>query len=567
MSSNIKSIPSDKKFKGAPPADQNFSVTLDQQYLEMIEGDRSVPLNLAERFNDERQNLSLYRIYGKLQPYVDNAYSGQAQQLASALIYNLYSLGAIDYSDPTNIQYLGYPEFKEFDFIRKDVDDAVADETNWNLYISVPSTCNSTQQFTYQPFINSTPLIFVAGDGIPFYIKNITVKGKKLIEFNCGAPHGLKVGEYVKLTIRNYPFNNNQNTYPVYSVGNQKRKSNDTVFTVFIPSINLMGPTIPEEELGVFKRQLILSESSSISSYYIIEHEIITNVKDYNINKCAFAEGVFKEVSKFQPAAENPDGKDRDSVKVAYPTYVYTFVEDIHSERYLDNLQRPLTSLYVTIMLRNNVGYFNYPPNYGWDWNFPYDFIDSSVQTINYTVRGHAGDPQPISGIILPNPPNANINSGKALQPGDRLRGAFTEYNKYELKERTISTIHHSFTFNTNVFTTVNDGYVYTPHYEVPLRVYSDYIENGDISKVANVPNYATYFENEKIWKWRDIYDIGFIEGNTGVDYPFLNTAHYPKRDIDFFIHRGNRSTAFNNTISVSGASLTLQNFNTDGCE
>ena len=45
-----------------------------------------------------------------------------------------------------------------------------------------------------------------------------------------------------------------------------------------------MGPTIPEEELGVFKRQLILSESSSISSYYVIEHEIITNVKDYNLN-------------------------------------------------------------------------------------------------------------------------------------------------------------------------------------------------------------------------------------------------------------------------------------------
>ena len=108
MSKNIKIIPADKKFKGAPPLDQKINIELEQQSLELIEGDRSVPLNLAERFNDERQNISLYRFYGKLQPYVDNAYSGQAFQTASRLFYNLYSVGNINY-----LQWYGYPEFRE----------------------------------------------------------------------------------------------------------------------------------------------------------------------------------------------------------------------------------------------------------------------------------------------------------------------------------------------------------------------------------------------------------------------------------------------------------------------
>jgi len=564
MSKNLKIIPADKKFKGAPPLDQKINIELEQQSLELIEGDRSVPLNLAERFNDERQNISLYRFYGKLQPYVDNAYSGQAFQTASKLFYNLYSVGNINY-----LQWYGYPEFREFDFIRNDVDESVSDETNWNLYITIPATCNAQQPMVYQPVEYGEILNFVAQDGIPFFINNISKGGKTLIEINCGAPHGLKVGEYVVLKIKNYPFPNNINTFPVYSIGNQKRNSEKTIFSVFIPAVNLVGPAIPQGSVGVLKRQLILNDPTSISSYYVIEHEIITNVKDYNLNKAAFAEGVFKDVTKFQDGSVNPNGKERESVKVAYPTYLYSFVEDIDVKEYLDHLKRPLTTVYVTVMLRNNRGYFEYPPRYGWTWNYPYNFADPNISS--QIVRGHSGDLQPVSGIILPVPTNPSVNSGKPLQVGDRLRGAFTEYNKYELKERTISDIKHKFNFNSTVFgvigTTGGPSYVYKPHYNVPLRVFSNYIENGQSDTVANIPSYSTYFEDEKVWKWRDIYDIGFVEGGHGVDYPFLNTTHYPKRDIDFFVHRLVRSTAFNTTVNVSGASQTFENFIIDGCE
>ena len=556
MNKIIKTIPADLKFKGAPPLDENFNIELEQQFLELIEGDRSVPLNLAERFNDERQNISLYRIYGKLQTYMDNAYSGNADPSISNLFYNLYSTGEFG---------VGFPEYKEFDFIRTDVDESVGDETNWNLYITIPATCNAVQPMVYQPEEGGSSLNFIASDGIPFNVKNVTVGGKQLIEINCGAPHGVKVGEYVKLNFHTaYTFTPAGDTFPIYSIGNGTYKSEERIFSLFIPKVNLMSP-IPQGALGTFKRQLVLNDVTSISSYYVIEHEILTLVKDYNLNKCAFAKGVFKKIEKFQPAIQNPDGIEREAVKVEYPTYLYTFIKDIDVKKYLDNLKRPITALYVTIMLRNNLGYFNYPPHYGWGWNFPYSFADLNIDNGNFIVRGHPGDQQPVSGIIFFQP-TPNIASGRALQVGDRLRGAFTEYNVHELKERTISEIKHKFDFNPNVFAG-SEGYVYKPHYRVPIRSYSDYIESGDPDIVANIPNYATYFTDEKIWKWRDIYDIGFIAGSIGVDYPFLNNAHYPMTDIDFFVHRTIRADAFNMTISVSAATNTLENLIIDGCE
>jgi len=556
MSNPYRIIPADKKYKGAPPVDTLLNVNLEEDSRELIEGDRSVPLNLSVRYNTERQNFSNYRLYGKIQPYIDNAFSGTASQTTSNLIYSLYTIG--DFFNGGNVQFKGYPEYKHFDFLRSDV--------------TIPTyDCDGEQPMSYTPFEGGDTLNFLANEGIPFYIRNRVVGGKKILEFTCGAPHGLKMGEYVRLNIptNQYPgFTNGKITYPIFSLGNSKRKSDKHVFNLYIPSVNNgQSPLINDNTLGLFKRQINLNDNSSVSSYYVIEHEIITDVEDYTLNKCAFAEGVFKTVKKFQSQFENPDAIERVAIKEDYPTYLYSFTKDINVKRYLDNLQRPITTLYITVMLRNNLGYLDYPPRYGWDWNFPYNFADTNFS--GNIVRGHPGDPQPISNIIYTTV--GSLNSGLPLVPGDKLRGAFTEYNKYDLKERTISDIQHSFKFNSDIFYNLDGegGYTYKPHYPVPIRTYSDYIESGDPRKIANVPDYATYFEIEKTWKWRDIYDIGFIEGNTGVDYPFINASHYPMTDISFFVNRLIRANAFINkdTYQLSAATNTNENFIEDGCE
>lgn len=572
METNYKLIPIDKQYKGAPLVDTTLDINLENTNRHLIEGDITVPLNLAERFNDERQNFSLYRIYGKLQPFIENAYSGRADQTVSNLIYNMYLTSSYLSANTTNttVNFRGYPDFSEFDFIRNDVDESVNDETNWNLYITVPTTCNELQEMSFTAEEGGLSMSFSAYEGIPYSIKNKKVGGKNLLEFTCPVPHGLQKGNYVVLDIKEpfYSFSNGITTYPVYSLGNGKRKSEKNVFNLYIPQVDIGSNPINDGTLGVFKRQLNKNDNKSISNYYVIVHEIVTNVEDYQITQCGFAEGVFKRTEKFQSKQNSPNNEDRIAVKQAYPTYVYTFTKDINVKKYLDNLKRPITTLYVTTLLRNNLGYFDYPPKYGWNWNFPYSFTDAATNT--QIVKGNPSDLQPVTGLIYTYPGGVPgpLKSGLPLVPGDKLRGAFTEYNTYELKERTISDIKHNFNFNGQVFNG-SAGYTYKPHYPVPIRVYSDYIESGDPNKIANIPNYATYFEIEKTWKWRDIYEIGFVEGNNGVDYPFLNAAHYPRKDINFFTSRTVRSTAFSSTdsISFSGANNTLENFVIDGCE
>jgi hypothetical protein len=50
-----------------------------------------------------------------------------------------------------------------------------------------------------------------------------------------------------------------------------------------------------------------------------------------------------------------------------------------------------------------------------------------------------------------------------------------------------------------------------------------------------NLPENTIFDDKDRLWKWRDVYDHGFIdqEGN-GTDFPYLNDQHYVMKDINF---------------------------------
>jgi len=580
-------------------------IPLESTSLEMIEGDRSVNLSLPDRFNEERQGMKKYRVYGKITPLLDNAYIGQATQTNSTLWRDLC------YTDPTTGEFIrtggvgmsvlqqaqyntalfnnwvGYPPFLEFDIMRNDVDEAAATTTNWNTYISYVYSCDSDVPMAYQIYEGGPIINFVSGDGIPFYIINTTNNGRKVLRFYCPVEHGLKKGEYINITqIQGYSFPNGQTTFSVYSVGDGAFKSEKKVFDIVVPSIvnttpNLGTGTVtdgspPDQTMGIFKRQLNLTEPNSISKYYVHIHKIITTLADSVINRAGFENEVFQEKSSVITRAPSESSSTefcRKCITNNSPAYLYSFTKDIDISKLIDNLGRPLSSLYVTVILRNSKGWFNYPPNKGWDWNFPMDFEDTTIQPV--IDPNNSG---PISQVF-----NAGLQTrGVELRYGDVLNGAFVEYNMFELQERRISEITHNFTWNTNIFTPaatninglgvkgfmqtddVTGGYIYQPHYEVPIRAFSTYIEAGDPNEAINVPSYSTYFETEKTWKWRDIWDIGFIEEGVGVDYPFLNGSHYPMKDIKFFIKRRIRAQLYPN---FSAITATIDNLTVDGCE
>jgi hypothetical protein len=124
-----------------------------------------------------------------------------------------------------------------------------------------------------------------------------------------------------------------------------------------------------------------------------------------------------------------------------------------------------------------------------------------------------------------------------SLNSGDVLDGYYCEWNDFEQKERVISENYHKFTFNQSNFAilginppTNQFGYYYQPHYPLKIREFSDYIEFANGSEAVIVPNYSYFSTTLNQFIWRDIYTYGFVDGTTGlgVNYPFLNEAHYP---------------------------------------
>ena len=187
------------------------------------------------------------------------------------------------------------------------------------------------------------------------------------------------------------------------------------------------------------------------------------------------------------------------------------------------------------------MGWFNRPFNtnqdksaidLGWDFNYSQDGEDtwwnhsSRVNKDNILVESYDFN-------------GKTFYYNKPLQVGQVIKGDFCEWNDYSQEEYVLSKLSHKYSFNpvlfennsTNVFPS---GYAYKPHYEIPIKAFSDYIETAETS-AQNIPDYAYFSQTDNLWRWRDLYQYGFIDVNgVGVDNPFLNNAHYPFIDILF---------------------------------
>ena len=130
--------------------------------------------------------------------------------------------------------------------------------------------------------------------------------------------------------------------------------------------------------------------------------------------------------------------------------------------------------------------------------------------------------------------------------------GAFVEYNPKEMTERIVSESFHKITNPTNIFDYEQDtnvdgfsgatsgntmGLIYQPHYRIKLRELSPYTETANTNDIFNLPENAKYDPYDKVWRWRDIYDHGYVDSDGfGTDFPFMNGNHYVKANINFYL-------------------------------
>jgi hypothetical protein len=533
---NVPLIPSRLRYAAAPATDQDLDITLNQTQQLMNEYARNSTVSLAQVYDDERQGCTVLRPTFKVTYLYGNEITGTTTYLPFQ--YNLYYVDAVE-SKNSNI-WKGFPQFYEFDFYRSDFRDGHLDYTaksaytyNWTYYLSYPYENSPNQKlFTSIYSIGS----WLAKDGIPFVINNTQINGNSVISFECIAPHGLILGEYVETSF-SY---NGGNLFEVYSLGNGLTDSNEYVFN--IQNVGFTGRTFLNGTTGTFKRVINPDNLlETTSKYYVRKHKILTDLSDMVVTKTGFEKNVFLEQRKLEYSSITPNNTTRVVQKTSSNAYNFTLKYDLNLEGILDNQKRPLSQLFLTIISKGYTGYFNEPSNgigikQGWGFN-----LAKSADTWWSQTNFDSNTNIPLSSYTKTSGVTKTFFYSSDLKKDDSIDGDFCEWNDYEQLERVVSPYYQKMKFNQNVFSTTPTpnpnapGYYYRPHLEMQIRVFSDYIETGDVENVENVPSYSYYSKTDNQFRWRDLYTYGFKDNlDRGVDYPFLNSAHYPYENAIF---------------------------------
>lgn len=525
-------------YQGAPSVNQEISISLEESSQQMIEYDRASSVNLAQVYNDERQTSTVFRPTFKLTYLYSNTLSGSTSY--TPFQYNLYYVNPE--SSMGNGIWNGLPQYYEFDFFRPNINDQHIDYKsksaytyNWTYYISYAFKNDYDKVLSYS--LNNSTLTWTASTGIPFVITNSTSNGSEIISFQCISPHGLTVGESVELSI-SY---RGTNLFQVYSLGNGLLDSQEYIFNIY--DIGYTGTTFANNVTGVFKRVINPENPNETKSkYYIRQHKILTDLQDIVMTRNGFEKNVFNEVKKFEYSSITPNQISRVSQLTSSNSYSITTNYDLDLKNLIDNQKRPLSQLFLTVINKGYSGYFNQPFNgvglkQGWKFN-----LTTPISSYWSTNNNSSNTSIPVGSYTkTSNNTTYTFYYNQDLKKDDIMDGDFCEWNDYEQLERVISPYYHKIKYNQNIFQTTNTpttnplGYYYNPHNSMTIRVFSDYVETGDLGFIDQVPSYSFFSNTDQQFRWRDLYEYGFIDNlERGVDYPFFNSAQYPFQNTIF---------------------------------
>jgi hypothetical protein len=569
--SDIRIVLGSLRYKTSTNTDLSIPTPLVQNSKNLQEFDRSIDINLAQVFDDERQKSTTFRPVCKFQLLYENAYTGSTNYppLENNLYYINENVSLLQQCNASAgaISWQGFPQYHEFDFVRSDYNvsgytqppsnhinfvSRSASTYNWNFFISYPYKNSYTKVLEYYDGVHSNAKQWVISDGIPFVVEstNTFINGNKVIRFKCPVKHGLSVGEFAKIKIVGVSVNTNE-TFQVFELGNGMPGTEEYIFNIY--DIGYPSGKFVSGYNGAFKRIINYENpNDTTSKYYVLQHKLLTNVNDAVMVNAGFEQNIFGMKKKFESPVYTPNNNKRVSIREGAQSYTLSFNKDIDVSSLRDNQKRPITELYITTLWK---GYFgltlgNSGLKQGYEFNLPMnpvikrpsDWWLSTNSLSNFVNENN--QPYPLGTLIPATPTSYVFKYLESLKEGDVVDGGIYEWNDYEQKERLISDISHKFTFNSFVFDISSSdlnqnqmGYYYRPHNKMTIRSFSDYIETGSINNMADVPDYSYFSTTYNSFIWRDLYSYGFKDNSgNGVDSPFLNGKHYPYENYIFRI-------------------------------
>ena len=565
MDDRIKKLLSGERSVLASNKNAQMDINIESKTRPLSENIMSEIISQNTQFELERSESNIYRFYGNINSIVSNVLFNDNLKI--------YQSNGVTQSEKTDanqvIEVDGW--FGYFDDDAETAQEYVKDANNYNDNKS--SLCelihfspgpnrlkfddsdgkqNYMLKITY-PYetqdivlVNNTSNVSLK-DGINIIgVEERVMNERSYSSFRCVINHGLKKGDIVTL----YKSGNlSGEEYLVVELGDQTNNQRDRYFVLDI-HIKESSKQI-NKETSTFKR----TRDGVTSNYYVRKFKsITTGFRDYDLFPASFAESYFGDEE-----------------------VAYNFTTDVDISNLRDNLGRPLSELFLSIVKVDTNTSNNFKDQYWKDiikdnTKIPRDlknrfwtkikggFLTENDTSVNYNVRSISSDvgtyPQTHFGGI--------DESDNDFIGDNEFIGDISEYNSIELSERIIEPIYHR--INTiyreyrkdivNLKTTndggfevddLREGYIYRPHYRIKIREFASYIETGDESQVIGIPDYATIDyqyedkngDNVNVYKWRDLLDVGFYdETGRGLDYPFKSGAHYMYLDLRFFLQR-----------------------------
>lgn len=395
--------------------------------------DIDTTLSQYEQFLKERKESTVYRFYGEINAMVSNP------------IYNENVKIARD-SNTNNVVGKDIPGYEIFE--KNGWIGYFNDTPNEELEIVGDNESSLCEFFPFDPGYER--LNMLDSDGKPNYMLKITYphqkeditliqgglslsagipvlekipisqNGSEYVAFKTPINHGLEKNDKIKL----YGFNDlsgnlalSSREFLVYKLGDQNENNKEHIFVI----------EINPQDIGVVLGNSTIKRivGDTPSSYYARKFKTLSNsYSDYDIYPAAFGVNYYE-----------------DSLAA------FNFITDIDIEGKVDNLGRPLSEVYLTIVKNDNdtdptnknAQYWiqqqsSLPANIRDRFWTPIKggFKTEKNSNLNYNIRG-IGDPDYSNSLYF-----NNIDESDTEFMGD-----IVEYNESELLERTLENVYH----------------------------------------------------------------------------------------------------------------------------
>lgn len=523
-------------------------------------------VNVADQFEKERQSCNFYKILGTINPIVSNCLfnlsdSSDTDNYTYAVFNRVAPINFLsrsypadtDLNDEEDLTYVNSLKYylKERDGWFGYYDPDVSKKAFCNFIDMEPKRERFSFLLDYRPYKNTTNLpnvknweltitypssnfsahTMVQNGLLIIDVETVTISERQMTAFAVACKHNLKSGDTVKITGTG-GLNNFNGEHTVYSIGLPNGDLKDYYFVIDLPNTGTISSN------SRFKK--VIDGIESI--YYFRKFKKIKTksspvieTDDYETYQTAFSQNNYN-----------------DSI------IQFVFNEEIDTTDLVDNLGRPLSELYLSIIKTSSNNLFTEVKS---GIECPFIPILNNSDSIQYLrdipviQKIHNGGANPFDSH---NPIESNVNINL-----NEFFGDLVEYNAGTLNEVVLADIQHRFNTNNrqipnqiiqqvvglgtddnpNLITAPlnlgprQEGYYYQAHYKIPIRTFSNYIEDAD-PIVDEIPSYAVERPDGK-YIWRDIQPIGFNDGDEEtLDYPFLNGSHYRYQNYMFKLKR-----------------------------